>query len=133
MNALKIVKFLVLLVILLWVAIIVVLNRDAVMIKYFFLENTTLPAIPLSIIILLAFLAGVFVAGVFAIVEIFRQGGKIRRTSKKNALLEKEISNLRNNPLVSEPSSANKEERDDNRNYQDDDPPLDEETLNRIR
>lgn len=130
MSAVKIVKFVLMVILLLWVCIVAVTNNYPIAIKLlpFGGEKFTLPSMPLSLVIFIAFLLGVLLAGFYGLIEVLKQTRKVRKLSKKNSMLEKEISNLRDEPIV---VNASEEDKDDE--YPDSDPPIDEDTLKRIR
>ena len=134
MSALKIFKFVFMIIVLLWLCYVAVANRDPITLRLLpsFSGDVTLPPIPLSVIIFCSFLLGVFIAGFYGVLEVIKQGRKVRKLSKQKNLLDKEITNLREEPLVVEDRERNPSPYK-NSSYSDMDPPMDEETLNKIR
>ncbi|MCI5071881.1 LapA family protein [bacterium] len=57
------------------------------------------PQHPLATSLLLSFCAGFALASVYFIVEVFRSKAKLRKKQKEIQRLQKEVDDLRNNPL----------------------------------
>jgi lipopolysaccharide assembly protein A len=60
------------------------------------------PPMPFYLVVIIAFLIGIFVVGFLGIFERFRLKTQIRRLSKENAEKDKELNSYRNLPIVEE-------------------------------
>jgi len=60
------------------------------------------PPMAFYLMVIIAFLIGIFVAGFLGIFERFRLKRQIRRLSKENSEKDKELSSYRNLPIVEE-------------------------------
>ncbi len=60
------------------------------------------PPMPFYLVVIIAFLIGIFVAGFLGIFERFRLKREIRRLSKENSEKDKELNSYRNLPIVEE-------------------------------
>lgn len=60
------------------------------------------PPMPFYLVVIIAFLIGIFIAGFLGIFERFRLKREIRRLSKENAEKDKELNSYRNLPIVEE-------------------------------
>ena len=61
------------------------------------------PALPLYIVILGAFLLGVFLSLIFFIIDKFQAAGQLKACRRKLTRLEQEVTSLRNLPLQEQP------------------------------
>jgi hypothetical protein len=55
------------------------------------------------LVLLVAFVAGVLIAGMISLIEIVRMESRLRKSRRMAELLEREIDALRNQPLYEEP------------------------------
>ncbi|HLG19953.1 MAG TPA: LapA family protein [Bdellovibrionota bacterium] len=58
---------------------------------------------PLFLVLLIAFVTGIILAGVVSLVELLRMESRLRKTRRMLELLEREVDALRNQPLYEEP------------------------------
>lgn len=130
MNIFRVIKFIAMILFLLYVAFFLVVNTDPVTVK---IPPWPEMKIALSIVFIVAFLLGLTMTGLFSMVELFKQNRKYRKIKKQNTLLEKEIENLRKEPLLDSAESGKNSEDQSSDEFGEMDSPLDEETLNRIR
>lgn len=129
MSIFKILKFILLTLVLLFILYVFTANTQDITLKVFPLP-VYIVQYPLSSILFISFLLGFMIVGVYAVVEIFKLNRRVRKLKKQNILLEQEVSNLRKEPLESAVSAkASGSEKE----YDDYDSPLDEETYKRIR
>jgi len=104
MNIWRIVKFITMILLLFLFTLVAVANRDPVTLKLLpvFSERASLPPLPLSFVLFMSFLFGILLVGVYAIFEMIKQNLNVSKLKKENSLLQKEISNLRQEPLMVE-------------------------------
>ena len=110
---------------------ILVANTELISVKVFPFPPHS-EAVPVSFALFITFFIGFMLSGAYAAFELFKQNRKLKKLSKQNLLLEKEIENLRREPIMDETDNIeeNSAGSADNSDF---DTPLDEETLNRIR
>lgn len=107
-------KFILAILLMLIVVILIVQNHEAMSttvvfrIKFFSHEAKT-SLVSLYYVVTIAFLFGVFVMGVYGMVERFRLKKQIRTLMDTNQEKEKELSSLRNLPITSDEVSPFKE------------------------
>ena len=133
MSVIRIFKFIFLFVILFFAVLVLVSNGMLVKVKI--PPWGVMPEAPLSSVLVIAFFLGFMLCGVYSVVEAIRLSAKVSRLKKKNNLLEKEIANLRKEPMLDDSYAAEASEDDSHRDESapDIDTMLDEETLNKIR
>ena len=78
-------------------------NLRAVSVEFAYWSS---PKIPLALALLLAFGAGVLVAGLHFLLDVLRMRGRVRKSRRLAELLERELDALRNAPLYDELPSA---------------------------
>lgn len=93
--------------VMLFIIIIVVENLEqlsktlTLRVDLLFWAHKTAP-MPFYLVVIIAFLFGIFVAGFLGIFERFRLKTQIRRLSKENSEKDKELNSYRNLPIVEE-------------------------------
>lgn len=60
------------------------------------------PEYPMAVLLIVTFVLGFLLAGLYFLIDIFRIKNRLRRSEKLRGLLEQEVETLRNQPLYEE-------------------------------